>query len=70
VADKNESIYRSTDGGVTWKAVPGQPKGLLPHHGVLASNGMLYITYGDTCGPYDGNGKGQVWKFIHVQGNG
>nr|2CN3_A Chain A, BETA-1,4-XYLOGLUCAN HYDROLASE [Acetivibrio thermocellus]2CN3_B Chain B, BETA-1,4-XYLOGLUCAN HYDROLASE [Acetivibrio thermocellus] len=63
VADKNESIYRSTDGGVTWKAVPGQPKGLLPHHGVLASNGMLYITYGDTCGPYDGNGKGQVWKF-------
>ncbi|WP_265442839.1 dockerin type I domain-containing protein [Acetivibrio straminisolvens] len=63
VADKEESIYRSTDGGATWEAVPGQPKGLLPHHGVLASNGMLFITYGDTCGPYDGNGKGQVWKY-------
>ncbi|NLM59399.1 MAG: xyloglucanase [Clostridium sp.] len=63
VADKDESIYRSTDGGATWEAVPGQPKGLLPHHGVVASNGMLIITYGDTCGPYDGNGKGQVWKY-------
>jgi xyloglucan-specific exo-beta-1,4-glucanase len=67
VADKKQSIYRSTDGGATWEAVPGQPTGYLPHHGVLSSTGMLYITYSDTCGPYDG-AKGDVWKFDTTKG--
>jgi xyloglucan-specific exo-beta-1,4-glucanase len=62
VADKDKSIYHSTDGGATWEAVPNQPTGYLPHHGVLNSNGVLYITYSDTCGPYDGT-KGDVWKY-------
>lgn len=67
VADKANSVYRSTDGGATWSAVPGQPTGFLPHHGTMASNGILYITYSDTCGPYDG-GKGDVWKFNTTTG--
>ncbi|MEF2968283.1 X2-like carbohydrate binding domain-containing protein [Paenibacillus sp. M1] len=67
VADKNESVYRSTDGGVTWSAVPGQPTGYLPHHGVLSDNGHLYISYSDGCGPYDGT-KGDVWKFNTTTG--
>ena len=63
VADTTTSIYRSTNGGTTWAPVPGQPTdGFLPHHGVLASNGMLYITYSNTCGPFDGS-KGDVWKY-------
>ncbi|WP_234122453.1 sialidase family protein [Clostridium hydrogenum] len=62
VADKNNSIYCSNDGGKTWSAVQGQPTGYLPHHGVLGSNGMLYITYSDSCGPYDGT-KGDVWRY-------
>ncbi len=62
VADQGTSIYRSTDGGASWAAVPGQPAGYLPHHGVLSSNGMLYISYSDGAGPYDGE-KGDVWKF-------
>jgi hypothetical protein len=63
VADTTTSIYRSTNGGVTWASVPGQPAdGFLPHHGVLASNGMLYITYSNHCGPFDGS-KGDVWKY-------
>ncbi|HEU0176885.1 MAG TPA: xyloglucanase [Blastocatellia bacterium] len=62
VADKGNSVYRSTNGGATWSAVPGQPTGFLPHHGVLASNGMLYISYSDGAGPYDGE-KGDVWRF-------
>nr|WP_127532863.1 X2-like carbohydrate binding domain-containing protein [Paenibacillus kobensis] len=61
VADKDESIYRSTDGGATWTAVPGQPTGFVPHHGEI-SNGNLYITYNDSSGPYDGV-KGDVYKF-------
>lgn len=67
VADKNESVYRSTDGGATWSAVPGQPTGYLPHHGVLASNGQLYIPYSDGVGPYDGT-KGDVWKYDTATG--
>lgn len=62
VADLAESVYRSTDGGATWQAVPGQPVGYLPHHGVLSSTGELYIPYSDGIGPYDGT-KGEVWKF-------
>jgi len=62
VADLAQSVYRSTDGGATWQAIPNQPVGYLPHHGVLSSTGDLYITYSDGIGPYDGE-KGEVWKL-------
>ena len=68
VADTGNSVYRSTDGGATWAAVPGQPTGFLPHHSVLASNGMLYITYSDGAGPYDGE-KGDVWRYDTSSGS-
>jgi photosystem II stability/assembly factor-like uncharacterized protein len=53
VTDKASPLYRSTDGGLTWVPVPGQPTGLLPHHGELAADGNLYLTYGDLPGPYE-----------------
>jgi photosystem II stability/assembly factor-like uncharacterized protein len=63
VADTTSSIYRSTDGGATWQALSGQPvNGYFPQHGVLSSNGILYITYSNGVGPYDGT-KGDVWKY-------
>lgn len=63
VADKANSVYRSTDGGGSWSRVAGQPTGLLAHKGVLdAENGYLYVAYSDRAGPYDG-GKGQVWRY-------
>jgi photosystem II stability/assembly factor-like uncharacterized protein len=63
VADNTgNSVYRTTDGGATWAAVPGQPTGFLPHHGVLSSTGQLYISYSNGVGPYDGS-KGDVWKY-------
>ncbi|CQR55184.1 X2-like carbohydrate binding domain-containing protein [Paenibacillus riograndensis] len=67
VADTASSVYRSTDGGATWTAIPGQPTGYLPHHGVLSSTGDLYITYSNGVGPYDGS-KGEVWKLNTASG--
>jgi xyloglucan-specific exo-beta-1,4-glucanase len=67
VADTGNCIYRSIDGGTTWEAVPGQPTGYLPHHGILGSNGLLYVTYSDTQGPYDG-AKGDVYKYDTTTG--
>jgi photosystem II stability/assembly factor-like uncharacterized protein len=67
IATKNgPSIFRSTDGGATWAAVPGQPVGLLPHHGVW-SNGALYISYSNGAGPFDGT-SGDVWKLDGTTG--
>ncbi|MEJ2858171.1 MULTISPECIES: RICIN domain-containing protein [unclassified Saccharothrix] len=67
VADKTTSLYRSTDGGATWQAVPGQPTGHLPHHGVLSGDGSLYLTYTDVPGP-NGVKAGSVWKHTPSTG--
>ncbi|WP_432133887.1 cellulose binding domain-containing protein [Streptomyces sp. bgisy154] len=68
VADKDNAVYRSTDAGVTWQRIGGQPTGYLPHKGVLdAVNGYLYIAYSDKGGPYDG-GKGQLWRYATATG--
>lgn len=56
------NLYRSMDGGVTWTVVPGQPTGFLPHHGILASNGKLTLTYGNAPGP-NGMSDGAVWQL-------
>ncbi|MCC7492147.1 MAG: xyloglucanase [Fimbriimonadaceae bacterium] len=62
VATQPLSLYRSRDNGGTWTALPGQPTDWLPHHGVLASNGWLYLTYCDTPGP-NGVTDSQVWRL-------
>ncbi|PYQ24091.1 MAG: xyloglucanase, partial [Acidobacteria bacterium] len=69
VADKTgPSIYRSTDGGASWAAIPGQPVGFLPHKGVLdTTNGYLFVAYSDNGGPY-GGGHGDVWRFATATG--
>jgi photosystem II stability/assembly factor-like uncharacterized protein len=56
------NLFRTTDGGVTWQAVPGQPVGLRPNHAVLVSDGMVYLSYGREPGP-DTMTDGAVWKF-------
>ncbi|MFD8332261.1 xyloglucanase [Streptomyces solisilvae] len=68
VADKDNTVYRSTDAGATWSRVAGQPTGYLSHKGVLdAKNGYLYLTTSDKGGPYDGE-KGQVWRYTTATG--
>ena len=53
VADAAAGLYRSTDAGATWAPIPGQPTGLLPHHGELGADGNIYVSYGDLPGPYE-----------------
>ncbi|MEU9982262.1 RICIN domain-containing protein [Streptomyces sp. NPDC050856] len=67
VADKSTSLYRSTDGGSTWQAVPGQPTDQLPQHGVLSGDGSLYLTYTNALGP-NGVTAGSVWKHTPAGG--
>ncbi|UWZ84397.1 WD40/YVTN/BNR-like repeat-containing protein [Occallatibacter riparius] len=62
VADPASSLWQSNDGGQTWTAVAGQPTGLMPHHGKLSSTGVLYLSYNNNAGPYDGS-AGDVWKY-------
>ncbi|MGD1087910.1 MAG: cellulase [Verrucomicrobiota bacterium] len=56
------NLFRSTDGGDTWHAVPGQPIGLRPNHAVLTPDGMMYLSYGKEPGPNTMT-DGAVWKF-------
>jgi xyloglucan-specific exo-beta-1,4-glucanase len=68
VADKQNTVYRSTNGGTSWERIAGQPTGFLAHKGVLDPvNHVLYIATSDTGGPYDG-GKGDVWKYSTTSG--
>jgi hypothetical protein len=58
------NLYRSTDAGATWTLVAGTnpPSGMMPHHGVLASDGNLWIAYNSSSGP-NSITSGAVWKL-------
>ncbi|HUH56120.1 MAG TPA: cellulase [Rhodanobacter sp.] len=67
VSTRETSLFRSTDGGASWQAVPGQPTGLRPTHMRRSPDGSYYLTYGDEPGPDDMN-DGAVWKFTPADG--
>ena len=59
------SLHRSTDGGATWAAVPGQPSGLMPQHvdvAPLSGARHLFIAYANALGP-NGASAGAVWRL-------
>lgn len=58
----HENLFRSTDGGKTWQPVPGHPQQFRPTHAILASNGNLFVTYGNSPGPSHMS-NGAVWKL-------
>ncbi len=63
VADLDDPIYRSQDGGQSWEPLEGAPTGHLPAHAELDhEGGQLYLASTDTPGPYDGE-AGEVWRF-------
>jgi xyloglucan-specific exo-beta-1,4-glucanase len=68
VADKDNILYRSVDGGSSWERVASQPTGYIPHKGVLDHvGGYLYLATSDTAGPYSGS-KGDVWRLTTATG--
>jgi hypothetical protein len=69
VSDANapSTLYVSRDAGAHWGPVSGGPGptstgGMYPNHGLIGPDGNLYITYGNSPGPY-GMSNGQVWKY-------
>jgi xyloglucan-specific exo-beta-1,4-glucanase len=63
VADLQNTVYHSADGGKTWTRIAGQPTGFIAHKGVVDSvGGYLYIATSNAGGPYDGS-SGDVWKY-------
>ncbi|MFW6205745.1 MAG: WD40/YVTN/BNR-like repeat-containing protein, partial [Gemmatimonadota bacterium] len=56
------NLFRSTDAGATWSAVPGQPVENRPTRMVLAGDGTLYLSYGSEPGPSPMH-DGAVWKL-------
>ena len=62
VASAKTGLYRSTDGGASFKPVPKQPTGVMPSHGAFDPSGVLYLSYGNLPGPSDVV-DGAVWKY-------
>ena len=67
------NLYRSDDGGQTFSAIPNAPTNNMPHRAALASDGNLFITYGDGAGPHGHWAQpepmelGEVWRYnIHT----
>ena len=57
-----ENLFMSEDAGKSWKALAGQPTGYRPTHAILSSDGILYVSYGNTPGPSNMS-NGAVWKY-------
>jgi len=69
-ATTETGLYRSTDAGATWQAVPGQPAvavGMMPHHAVFDGCGNLYFTYNNGSGP-NSITSGAVWRYATASG--
>lgn len=62
VSSADTGLYRSVDGGASWKPVPGQPKGVMPSHADFDSTGALFLSYANGPGPGELT-AGAIWKY-------
>lgn len=47
-----DNIFVSTDAGASFAPIPEQPTAFVPQRAALASDGTLYVTYGNGAGPH------------------
>ena len=67
-AATSNSLWSSSDSGVTWAPVAGAPSGLIPYRMALdRAARTAYLTYADHVGP-NGMTRGQVWKYVIASG--
>ncbi|MHC9417560.1 WD40/YVTN/BNR-like repeat-containing protein [Sphingomonas citri] len=56
-------LFRSDDGGATWRAVSGGPRAaLLPVKAAVGGDGVVTLSYSDAIGP-NGVKDGAVWRY-------
>ena len=58
-----ECIYRSSDGGNSWEALPANAPGYYPLQAVISTNGKMYMACSDTCGPNTDPKAGAVYSL-------
>lgn len=58
-----ECIYKSSDEGATWEALPANAKGMYPLQADISENGKMYIAYSDTAGPNVDPKNGAVYSL-------
>lgn len=66
VADTSGNcVYKSSDEGVTWEALPANLPGMYPLHADFTSDGTLYLCYANSAGPnsQETNNTGAVCKY-------
>ncbi len=56
-------IYRSSDEGATWEALPANLPGMFPLHEDFSADGTLYLAYATSAGPNGNQAEGAVCKF-------
>jgi photosystem II stability/assembly factor-like uncharacterized protein len=65
----SENLYVSDDAGVSFNPVAGAPTTYMPGRAALASNGALYVSYGNGAGPHPNEAppepmdQGAVWRY-------
>jgi len=62
VAGLAYSMYKTTDGGVTWTGIPTPVTGYYIPHMVRAKDGMMYVAFTKTTGP-GAEGPARLYKF-------
>jgi photosystem II stability/assembly factor-like uncharacterized protein len=56
------NLFVSKDGGASWNPIDNEPTAYRPTRAALASDGVLYVAYGNAPGPSHMS-NGAVWKL-------
>ncbi len=56
-------IYKTSDNGASWEALPANEKGMYPLQADISANGNMYLAYSSNCGPNLSPEQGKVYKY-------